>query len=223
MQTFAETYQHALERKGGEDQLLALLPTNIKTSAELSAIPHDRYLAEMTRAIFKAGFIWKIIDHKWAGFEDAFWQFNIARCSMTSPEDLESLYQDTRIIRNSQKIDTVYKNAAMILELSEQYGCFATLIADWPDDDFIGLLDLLHKNGSRLGKQTCQYFLRFIGKNGFVLTRDGVAALISAGVITSPPSSKRDLKLVQQAYNTWRDESGLSNAQISRILSLSIG
>ncbi|NQY26976.1 MAG: DNA-3-methyladenine glycosylase I [Piscirickettsiaceae bacterium] len=223
MQKFSVIYQRAIERKGGEEQLIALFPTGIKTAAELSAIPHDRYLAEMTKAIFKAGFIWKIIDHKWAGFEEAFWHFNIARCSMTSPEDLESLYQDTRIIRNSQKIDTVYRNAAMILALSEQYDSFASLIANWPDDDFIGLLDLLHKNGSRLGKKTCQYFLRFIGKDGFVLAQDGIAALINAGVITTIPNSKRDLKLVQHAYNIWRDESGLANAQISRVLSLSIG
>jgi len=223
MQQFSDIYQQALERKGGEEQLSALMPTGIKTSAELSAISHDRYLAEMTRAIFKAGFIWKIIDHKWNGFEEAFWNFNIARCNMTSPDDLESLYQDTRIIRNSLKIDTVQKNAAMILAFSEQHGSFAKMIADWPDDDFISLLALLHKNGSRLGSLTSQYFLRFIGKDGFVLARDGVAALIRAGIITSNPTSKRDLKLVQDAYNSWRDESGLGNAHISRILSLSIG
>ncbi|MBL1320775.1 MAG: DNA-3-methyladenine glycosylase I [Methylophaga sp.] len=223
MQKFSVIYQRALERKGGEEQLISLLSTGIKTAAELSTVPHDRYLAEMTRAIFKAGFIWKIIDHKWAGFEEAFWRFNIARCNMTSPEDLESLYQDTRIIRNGMKIDTIQRNAVMIIELSEQYGSFAKMIAEWPDDDFIGLLELLHKNGSRLGKQTCQYFLRFIGKDGFVLARDGVAAMIRADVITTHPNSKRDLKLVQEAYNIWRDESGLGNAQISRILSLSIG
>ncbi|NOR71013.1 MAG: 3-methyladenine DNA glycosylase, partial [Methylomarinum sp.] len=122
-----------------------------------------------------------------------------------------------------KKIDTVVRNATMIIELSEQYDSFATMIADWPDDDFIGLLALLHKNGSRLGPKTCQYFLRFIGKDGFVLARDGVAAMILADFITTHPTSKRDLKLVQQAYNSWRDESGLGNAQISRILSLSIG
>ncbi|PHS70637.1 MAG: 3-methyladenine DNA glycosylase [Methylophaga sp.] len=223
MQKFSAIYQRALEQKGGEEQLTALLPAGIKTPAELSTISHDRYLAEMTKAIFKAGFYWKIIEHKWVGFEEAFWNFNVARCAMTSPEDLESLYQDTRIIRNGQKIDTVYRNAAMILDLSEQYGSFANLIAEWPDDDFIGLLDLLHKSGARLGKQTCQYFLRFIGKDGFILARDGIAALINAGVITSPPTSKRNIRLVQQAYDIWRDESGLSNAQISRILSLSTG
>lgn len=222
MQQFSEIYQLALERKGGEYQLSALLPTAIKTADELSAISDDRYLAEMTKAIFKAGFYWKVIDHKWAGFEDAFWNFNVARCNMISPEDLEHLYQDTRIIRNAKKIDSVPRNAFMILDLSEQYGSFAKLIANWPDDDFIGLLDLLHKNGSRLGSKTCQYFLRFIGKDGFVLARDGIAALIRAGVVDTTPTSKRDMNRVQQAYDIWRDESGLGNAQISRILSLSI-
>lgn len=223
MQKFSVIHQRALDRKGGEDRLADLLPTGIKTVAELSAISDDRYLSEMTTAIFKAGFYWKVIDHKWAGFEAAFWQFNVARCAMASPEDLEALYQDTRVIRNSQKIDTVPRNAFMIQDLSEQYGSFAKFIADWPAEDFIGLLDLLHKNGARLGKQTSQYFLRFIGKDGFVLVRDGISALIHAGIITSAPNSKRDLKLVQQAFNVWRDETGFNNAQISRILSLSIG
>jgi len=198
MQKFSEIYQYAIERKGSEEQLIALLPTGIKTAAELSSITDDRYLAEMTKAIFKAGFVWKIIDHKWDGFEYTFWNFNVARCNMISPDDLESLYQDNRIIRNGMKIDTVQRNAAMIIDLSEQYGSFAKMIAEWPDDDFIGLLELLHQNSSRLGKVTCQYFLRFIGKDGFVLVKDGVAALIRAEVITSHPNSKRDLKLVQQ-------------------------
>lgn len=222
MQKFSLIYQRALDRKGGETQLARLLPTGIKTAAELSAISDDRYLAEITKAIFKAGFYWKIIDHKWAGFEDAFWAFNVLRCSMASPEDLEALYQDSRIIRNSQKINTLPLNAFMILDLSEKHGSFASLIAEWPADDFIGLLDLLHKNGARLGKQTAQYFLRFIGKDGFVLVRDGIAALISAGVIDRAPTSKRDLHLVQNAFNEWRGETGFSNAKISRILSLSI-
>ena len=32
--------------------------------------------------------------------------------------------------------------------------------------------------GARLGGMTAQYFLRFMGKDGFVFSRDGVAALI---------------------------------------------
>lgn len=222
MRPFTEIYRRAAERKGGEEQLTALLPTSIKTPVELAALPDHRCLAEMTRAIFKAGFVWKVIDAKWDGFEEAFWGFDIDRCKFFSPEDEEALCHDARIIRNRQKIITVPQNALMISEISAEAGSFGRFIADWPGDDFAGLLDLLGKRGARLGGLTAQYFLRFVGRDGFVLSRDGVYALIEAGVIDRPPSGKGALAKVQQAYNTWQRESGLGLAAISRILALSI-
>lgn len=222
MSDFNTIYQRAVERKGGEDALLALLPTDIKSSTELAEIPDHRYLSEMTKAIFKAGFVWKIIDNKWSGFEEAFWGFDIGRCSFMSPEDEDALCSDQRIIRNRQKILTVPHNAVMINEIAKQHGSFARFIADWPSDDFIGLLDYLSKHGSRLDGMTCQYFLRFIGKDGFVLSRDGVHALIQAGIIEKSPNSKAARRKIQQAYNRWHQESNFGLAQISRILGLSI-
>jgi 3-methyladenine DNA glycosylase Tag len=209
-------------RKGGEEALRALLPRDIKSSQELAATPDHRFLAEMTRAIFKAGFVWKVIDNKWSGFEEAFWGFDIGRCSFMSPEDEDGLCNDPRIIRNRQKIITVAQNAAMINEVARQHGSFARFIADWPGDDFIGLLDFLGNQGARLGGMTAQYFLRFIGKDGFILSRDGVYALIEAGIIEKSPNSKTARVKIQQAYNRWHEESGFGLAEISRILGMSI-
>ena len=96
------------------------------------------------------------------------------------------------------------------------------MIANWPDDDFVELLEMLQKKGNRLGKQTSQFFLRKMGKDGFVLMRDGIAALINAKVIDKAPTSKKDMSKVQAAFNQWRDETGYTNAQISKILALSI-
>ena len=96
------------------------------------------------------------------------------------------------------------------------------MLAQWPSDDFVGLLELLNKRGSRLGKLTSQYFLREIGKDGFVLSRDVVAALINAGVIEKPPTSKASFHSIQQGFNNWSEESGLGLSQISRVLGLSI-
>lgn len=222
MQTFEQIYQRAAERKGGEDALRRLLPDDIKSAEELGAIGDDRYLAEMTRAIFKAGFVWKIIDNKWPGFEDAFWGFDVGRCAFMSPDDEDALCADTRIIRNRQKILTVPRNAVMITEVRKEHGSFGRFVADWPSEDFIGLLDFLGKQGARLGGMTAQYFLRFIGKDGFVFSRDGVHTLIEAGIIEKPPSSKAARLKVQQAFNQWQQESGLRLADISRILALSI-
>jgi len=222
MKKFDVFYQRALERKGGEKELKALLPDDLKTNKALIAVTDDRYLAEMTRSVFKAGFVWRVIDSKWAGFEEAFWQFNVDRCAWMSPEDIDALVGDVRIIRNHQKIVTVLANAAMMLEIRESHGSFGKFIADWPDSDFVGLLTFLHKNGARLGPRTCQYFLRSMGKDGFILGTDGVAAMIDAGVIDKYPSSKRDMQAVQNSYNEWQQQSTFGLAQISKILALSV-
>jgi len=222
LKKFATIYNRAVKRKG-EEQLQSLLSSSaIKSADELKAIGADRYLAEMTRAIFKAGFVWKIIENKWSGFEQAFWKFNVRRCAWISPDDLDALYVDNRIIKNSKKINTVSVNATMIQEIDEEQGSFVDLVADWPADDFIGLLDLLNKRGSRLGKLTSQYFLRSLGKDGFIMSRDVVAALIDAEVVDKTPSSKTDFRNVQQAFNNWSEESGKGLCEISRVLGMSI-
>ena len=221
MKKFSSIYNRTIKRKG-EENIPGLLSASIKTADQLKAISSDRYLALMTKAVFKAGFVWKIIENKWPGFEQAFWKFNVKRCAWISPDDLDQLYKDGRIIKNGKKINTVSVNATMILELDEESGSFVDLVADWPATDFIGLLDMLQKRGSRLGKLTSQYFLRSLGKDGYVFSRDVVAAIIDAGVIDKPPTSKADLQSVQNAFNVWADESGRGLCEISRILGLSI-
>ena len=219
---FQTIYQRAAQRKGGAAVLQRRLPGEIITPEELAEIPDDRWLAGMTKAIFKAGFVWKVVDHKWAGFEEAFWGFDVPRCTFMSPEDEDSLCADTRIIRNRQKILTVPQNAVLVSEVRTKHGSFGRFVANWPDQDFVGLLDFLGKKGARLGGMTAQYFLRFMGRDGFVLGSDGVFALIDAGVIDKPPTSKAALQKVQQAYNHWQRETGFKLAEISRILGLSI-
>ena len=137
MKKFSTIYEQAVIRKGGEQAVAELLPI-IKPSKQIAQVTDDRFLSAMTNAVFKAGFYWKVIDAKWPGFEQAFWQFNVIRCMYMSPDDYESLFSDERIIRNTQKIDTVAQNAMMIHEFAQQHGSFAKMIADWPDDDFVG-------------------------------------------------------------------------------------
>jgi len=222
MRKFSEIVDRAAARKGGMTVLKGLLQTPVIPAAQLATIPDDRWLAGMTKAIFKAGFVWKVIDNKWPGFEEAFWEFDVGRCAGLSPDDEERLCRDERIVRNRQKILTVPHNAVLVIETSKRHGGFGNFVADWPANDYIGLLDFLGKNGARLGGLTAQYFLRFMGKDGFVFSRDGVAALIEAGVIDKQPTGKGDRQKVQQAYNRWREESGYGLAEISRILALSI-
>jgi len=97
-------------------------------------------------------------------------------------------------------------------------------LANWPSSDEIGLLDLLAKRGSRLGGNTGQMFLRFVGWDGFVTSQDVVACLRDAGLdIASEVKSKGDLAKVQAQFNAWAEETGLPYAHLSRICAMSIG
>lgn len=222
MRTFDDLMDMALQYRGSVDAIEAELPT-MKTSLELKALSDDRILAGMTKAIFQAGFSWKVIEHKWSGFEEAFEGFAPVRWKFMSDDDLDNLVKDTRIVRNGMKIQTVRDNAIMVCDLDDEYGSAAACIADWPQDDFVGLLAMLHKRGSRLGGMTAQYFLRFLGKDGWVLSRDVVAALVREGVVDKMPTSKSAQRAVQDAFNEWARDSGRPFAHVSRLLAFSVG
>ena len=219
---FASIYEQAAKRKGGENALNKLLPQP-KSKKAIKAISADRWLAEMTRAIFQAGFNWKVVDSMWPGFEAAFEGFNPERWHFMTDEDLDRLVSDTRIVRYGAKIKSVQGNSSFLLSVMDEHESVGNYFANWPANDFVGLLADLKKRGDRLGGQTAQYFLRSMGVDGFILSKDGVAAMIDAGVVDKQPTSKKDMAAVQEAYNRWMDESGLSLMAISRVLGLSTG
>ncbi len=223
MRSFAEIYALAAERKGGEAALEALLSKPAAPEA-LRALGDDRWLAEFTKRIFQAGFNWSVIEKKWPDFELAFEGFQPARWALASDEDLDRLLKDARIVRHATKIRSVFENAAFFRALAEEEGRPAgRVFADWPDSDYVGLLDLLKRRGSRLGGSTAQYSLRFLGKPAFVLSKDVTAALVREGVIDKAAGSKSALARVQAAFNAWSAESGRSLTEISQVLARSTG
>ena len=66
MRDFNEIFDIAANRHGGAEALEAQLSHPLPKE-EIAAIPEDRWLAGMTKAIFNAGFHWKVIEAKRAG------------------------------------------------------------------------------------------------------------------------------------------------------------
>ena len=221
MESFDSIFQRAAERKGGAGELEALLP-GASSSDQLRALPDDRYLAEMTQCVFRSGFVWKIIENKWPGFEEAFHGFDVATCAMLSEEEQERLAQNQAIVRNTKKIQSVPKNAAFILDVRASHGSFGSYLADWPVAQIVGLWGDLKKRGDRLGGQTGRFFLRFVGKDTPMFSSDVVKALVAQGVVEKEPTSKKALQQVQDAFNLWHEESGRELCQISRVLACSV-
>ena len=213
----------AEKRKGGAKQLDKLLPPRPDASV-LAKLPDDRALAEMTKRVFSAGFAWSVIETKWPGFEKAFLGFRPAKLGFQPDDFWHALLNDTDIVRNGAKIMSVRENAQFIQEIAVEYGSFGKFLAKWPSSDEAGLLDLLAKRGSRLGGNTGQMLLRFLGWDGFVTSKDVVACLREAGLdIAAEVKSKSDLARVQAQFNAWSKETGLPYTHLSRICALSVG
>ncbi len=220
MRHFDEIFAIAADRKGGADALNARLGTPLSPK-ELAAIPEDRWLAQMTKCIFQSGFNWKVVEAKWDGFEGAFDGFDPGKCAFMDDETFDALLTNTAIIRNGAKIATVRDNAAMILNMRDQGG-IGEVLGSWPSTDYVNLLEMLKKEGSRLGAATGQYAMRFMGRDSFILSRDVTTRLIAEGVIDKPAGSKSSMARVQDAFNTWMDQSGRGLTQISQVLAMSL-
>jgi 3-methyladenine DNA glycosylase Tag len=213
----------AEKRKGGPKALEKLLPRkpDMKRLAKLS---DDRILAEMTKRVFSAGFAWSVIEAKWEGFEQAFLGFEPAKLVFQPDDFWDARLSDTRIVRNGAKIHSVRENAGFVQEIAKEHGSFGKFLSNWPSSDEIGLLDLLAKRGSRLGGNSGQMLLRFVGWDGFVTSQDVVACLRDAGLgIAEEVKSKGDLAKVQAQFNAWAAQTGLPYVHLSRICAMSIG
>lgn len=218
---FAAIEEVAITRAGSESRLLSLLRNHIVQPQQIM-VHGDRYLlSEMTKTIFQVGFNWDLVRKKWPAFESAFWGFDVERCASISESDFHALCSDKRLIRNAKKISSVRKNAAMILNVEPQDATFASLIANWPNNDFVGLLEYLGNHGAMLGLKTAQYFLRHAGKDGFLINSDGASALKQFNVVASTPTSLAHFKNLQFVFNQWMAETGYGLAKLSQILALS--
>ncbi|OBP16682.1 3-methyladenine DNA glycosylase [Rheinheimera sp. SA_1] len=222
VEKFPSIYQRAVERKGGEAQLQALLGHSL-SSAELLQYSDADWLEALTKKVFQSGFVWRVVENKWPGFREVFFDFAVEKMLMLPDEMLAQKAQDPRIIRNGSKVLTIRHNALMIHELAQQHGSFAAMVAHWPTDNIIGLWELLKKRGARLGGNTGAYALRAMGKDTFLLSQDVEAYLRAYQVIDGGLTSKSNLAKIQAQFNQWQQQSGFNLQQISRIVAMSVG
>lgn len=205
------------------DQALEDFLPKALTPQELIAQGDDRYLSAMTRRVFQAGMTHSVINNKWPNFEEAFWGFVPEKMVLLSPEQIDEFAKDVKLIRHRTKMQTIPKNAQFILDIRQQHGCtFAEFIANWPEDNIVGLWRLLAKQGSRLGGRSGAAFLRLVGKDTFFTTSDIIARFNAEGIVDREPKTQRELQLMQNTFNDLHQQSGRPLCQLSAMVSLSI-
>ena len=80
-----------------------------------------------------------------------------------SPDDVDHMGGDTRIIRNRRKIEAIIGNAQRMLELEKEHGSFQGYLRS-KGDDFAGLVKDMRKNFKFLGDMGAYYFFYVVGE-----------------------------------------------------------
>lgn len=222
MKPFVDMLALASRRHGGEKAVRAHLP-EVLTPAALARRSDAFYLSAMMRRIFRAGLSHQLVDNKWPAFEEAFFGFDPEKLVLMPDDMLDARMQDTRLIRHYGKMRAIRHNAQLVLDIASEHRGFGRFIGQWPDTDLTGLWLVLSKRGKQLGGNSAPAFLRMVGRDTWYPTGDVLAALIANGVVDKALSSQRDRRAAQAAFNAWQAESGLPQAHISRILSMTVG
>lgn len=72
----------------------------------------------------QAGLSWETILKRREGYWKAFHQFDVAKVAAMTDEELESLRENPKIIRNRLKIYAARQNAKVFLEIVQEFGSF---------------------------------------------------------------------------------------------------
>lgn len=135
-------------------------PLPIKQDGPLSLAD---YLEAMSRAVFTSGISWRVIDAKWDGIREAFGGFDAEKIAAYTPDDVDRLMADPRVIRNRKKIEAIVGNARELIATGREFGGIDTYLKSFAHND--DLIRDLHKRFAFLGESVAHFFLFYAGFN----------------------------------------------------------
>jgi 3-methyladenine DNA glycosylase Tag len=121
------------------------------------------YLEAMTRIIMTSGMNWHVVDAKWEGIKEAFADFDLDKVAHMTPEDVERLMADPRIIRNRRKIEATIDNAAKVAQVDKDYGGFDKYLK--AQGGYEKMTAALKRDFSFMGDSTAYFFLAMVGES----------------------------------------------------------
>ncbi len=119
------------------------------------------YLEQLIKAIFQAGLNWATIQSRWSAFGAVFHDFDPAQVSAMTEQDIDRAARDPRIIRNHRKIGDAVECAAIVNQLSTQYGSFDAYLRSFgsPDEE----IDDLRRRFPGIGDFSAWWFMQSVG------------------------------------------------------------
>jgi 3-methyladenine DNA glycosylase Tag len=120
------------------------------------------YLDVLTQAVFQSGISWRVVEAKWPGTREALFEFDPRRVADLTPDDVDRLAQDTRLVRNRRKIEATIDNAHTLLDLDREHNGFKQYLESFPNYEALSA-DLI-KRFRFLGRTGAYFFLYVVGE-----------------------------------------------------------
>ncbi|MHA2092280.1 MAG: DNA-3-methyladenine glycosylase I [Candidatus Kariarchaeaceae archaeon] len=117
------------------------------------------YFEILTKAVFQAGFSWKVVEAKWGGFSEVFQHFDPSTLAKWSEHEILLALDSPLIIRNKRKIDATVENARVFLELVHTHGSFANYMDTIRDNPYLEISKILTNQFKWLGRTGAYFFL----------------------------------------------------------------
>ncbi len=120
------------------------------------------YLEVMSKAVFQSGMSWRVVEAKWPGTRAAFRDFDPEAVAALSPDEVDTLCRDARVIRNRRKLEAVVANARAMLAAADEYGGFPAYLR--AHGGFDATAADLRRRFRFLGDLGTYYFLWVVGE-----------------------------------------------------------
>ena len=119
------------------------------------------YLEVMSQTVFWAGISWRVVESKWSSIRDAFQGFDPVIVANLSPDDIDRLASDKRVIRHRGKLVAIVENTGRMLELEERFGSFHNYLSSH-DETSKAVADV-RDHFKYLGQMSAYQFLYSLG------------------------------------------------------------
>lgn len=134
----------------------------MEAPAKVKAVTNADYFDVLSRAVFQSGISWVVVRAKWPGIRAALRGLDPERLVTLSPDEIDALCTDPRLIRNRRKIEATVENARRMLELADQHAGFGEYLRS--HGGFEETVADLRRNFKFLGDFGAYYFLYVVGQ-----------------------------------------------------------
>lgn len=118
----------------------------------------EEYFEFLSKAVFQAGFSFKVVERKWSDISEAFERFDFKSIARWDEEKVINLIQSPKIIRNIKKVKGIIYNANKFNELVKEHGSFEKYLVSIRNKPYNERSSILSKQFKWLGRTGAYVF-----------------------------------------------------------------